>query len=137
MDEASGQSIRVLECIAGCNEKLIELSQWLRSFPAITASRGFECRAYDSGTTLEGYVEVELDEKTTLCWWLDVTWNNANWLIQSSVLLNNEAGQTRLKDFPSRMPTTVDDFINQMNEATSDLIAYAQSMDLMSNQLSG
>lgn len=59
MDIESAQSIKVLECVAACNEELIALAQWLRSVPDIKSSRGFEFRAYESGTKLEAYVETE------------------------------------------------------------------------------
>lgn len=130
MDVASAESIRVLECIAACNEELISLSQWLHSFADIKPSRGFDCRAYESGTMLEAYVEAELDGGKTICWWLDVKWRAQEWSIQSSVSLNDDQGQRVLKNFPDKTPQTLDDLIKQLQEAASDLAAYARSMDL-------
>ena len=131
MDAESERAIRVLECIAACNEELMALSRWLESVPGIKGvTRALEFRAYKSGTMLEAYVEAELAEGKALCWWLDVSWNDQHWRIEPSVLVNDTQGQRVLRDFLEKTPRTVDDFIDQLKEATSDLAAYARSMDL-------
>lgn len=130
MDADSAASTKLLESIAGSNEQFIALSQWLRSLPEIKVTRGFECRAYKSGTMIEAYVEAEVDENKTVCWWLDVGWNNEQWLIESSVLLNDDQGQKVLRTFPTRTARSLDDFVTQLAEATEDLTTHARSMDL-------
>jgi len=136
MDNDSAKAIRVLECIAACNEQLIDLFLWLGSLPHIsTRSHDLYCRSYTSGTMFEFYVEADLGGKV-LCWWLDVSWDRQKWLIHSSVLVNEnddrgENAQKVLKEFPDRTPQTLEGFIEQLKEATSDLIAYARSMDLL------
>jgi hypothetical protein len=131
MDGESAQSIRVLECLAACNEQLIALCQWLPSMPGIrTVSHGFSCRAYKSGTSLEAYVEADLEDEKVICWWIEVGWNREEWRIEPSVLVNDDQGQRVLRDFPEKRPKTIDDFTVELKEATSDLVAYARSMDL-------
>ncbi len=131
MDVASAQSIMVLECIAAM--------QWGDdcAVPMASSSGGrkhhisrFNLRRYQSGTNLETYVEAELEDGKVICWWLEVGWNREQWRIEPSVLVNDDHGQRVLKDFPATTLQTLDDFIGQLKEATSDLAAYARSMDL-------
>ena len=131
MDAESASSIRALECIASCNEQLIALSQWLPSAPGIrTVSHGFDCRAYESGTSVEAYVEAELEDGKVICWWLEVGWDGQEWRIEPSVLVNDDQGQRVLRDFPCKNPRTLDGLIVELKGATSDLVSYARSMDL-------
>ena len=72
MDSASSQAIQMLKEFARCNEAFIELSQTLRSSPYVTnVVRGFDCRAYQSGTTIEAYTDAELRSGKSICWWLE------------------------------------------------------------------
>ena len=124
MDSASIQTTRMLRSLARCNEGFIELSQTLRSSPDVTSVvRGFDCRAYQSGTMIEGYSDAELRSGKGICWWLEVTWNEQHWLIRASVLVNDAQGQKIYKEFADRTPTTLDEFVVQLENATSDLVA--------------
>lgn len=135
MDKDSATAIRVLECVAACNEQLIDLSQWLGSLPDIsTSSHGLYCRRYTSGTMFEFYVEAKLGGKV-FCWWLDASWGQQEWLIRSSVLINEhdsrgENVQEVLKEYSDRTPDTLNGFIDQLKETTSTLTAYAHTMNL-------
>jgi hypothetical protein len=130
MDFESEKSIKLLECIAACNEQFIALSQWLNSLSNVkNVCRGFDCRAYETGTLLEAYVEAELDEGKVTCWWLDVSWDEEGWQIQASVLVTDDQGQRVLKNFPEKKPQTLEGLVVQMKAVTSELVTYARSMD--------
>jgi hypothetical protein len=131
MEPEAATAFSILDCIAACNEQFISLRIWLRNELNIkTLSRALDCRAYMSGTMIEFYIEAELDGKA-ICWWLDVTWKRQIWLIQSRVYVKLDGkDQEVLNEFPDRVPRTLDDFIEQLAEATSDLVSYARSMDL-------
>ena len=129
MDAESRESTRVLEAIAKCNEQFIALSHWLRSSGYKGVTQGVDCRAYETGTMLEAYVEAELSDGRIICWWLDISWNQASWRIASSVVLNNDDGQEVLKSFPDKTPITLSDFVDQLQEASSDLVGQANSLN--------
>ena len=74
MDSVSMQTTRMLHSLARCNESFIELSQTLRASPNIAnVVRGLDCRAYQSGTMIEAYVDAELTSGKGICWWLEIT----------------------------------------------------------------
>jgi|SRR5882724_3939880 len=130
MDAESAESIRVLESIAQCNEQFIALSQWLSLSGHKNVTHDVDCRAYESGTMLEAYVEAELEDGKVICWWLDISWNRESWRIAASVLVNNDDGQEVLKDFPEKTPGTLNDFVDQLKEASADLVAHAHSLNI-------
>ena len=130
MDAESAQSVLLLESLASCNEQFISLAQWLSSVGHGDVSHSFNCRGYQSGTMLEVYVEVQLKGGVAICWWLDISWRHRHWLIDAAVLVNDDDGQRVLKQFSDRTPRTLQDFIVELKEATTDLVEYARSMDL-------
>jgi hypothetical protein len=133
MDEIGTEIRRVLESLAKCNEMLVGLAQKLRQTAGtVDVRRGFELRAYQSGVLLEGYVEAELESSKVLCGWIESSWNEQSWLVETSVLLNDETGQRTYHKFEDRTPSTVDDLVQQLQDAVSDLISFFARIDLSS-----
>jgi len=131
MDAASRQAVTMLEALARCSASFVDLSQTLRASPSVTAVvRGFDCRGYQSGTTVEAYADAELANGQSICWWLEITWNEQHWLIHTSVLVNDEHGQRPYKEFADRNPTTLDEFVVQLEDAYSELIKSYNAIDL-------
>jgi hypothetical protein len=133
MDTDNKQALKLLHSIALSNEMLITLSQSLRARPdVIQVLHSLEARNHQSGAALEGYVDAELANGKAICWWLDASWQGEHWAIETSILVNDDQGQHKLKDFKDRAPKTLDDFVVQLEEATFELTAAIDSIDLVS-----
>jgi hypothetical protein len=137
MDAESKQVIGLLEAVATSNEKLISLSQTLRSHPAVVrVLRGFDCRYYQTGVMLEWYVDAELQNGYGMCWWVDVSWTEINWIIESRISINRDQNQEVLKEFPGKSPETLDELINQLKETISALADPSTNIDLVNDHAS-
>ena len=131
MDAENKRALELLRSIATSNEMLIALSQSLRVRPEVTqVLHSLEARKHQSGAALEGYVDAELNNGKAICWWLDAGWDGEHWVIETSILINDEQGQKVLKDLGRKTPRTLDDFMTQLKEATSNLIASVDTIDL-------
>jgi hypothetical protein len=125
MDQASRNAVQLLESLAQCKARLIELAHDLREHPrVVTALHAVECWPYGSGSMLELYLDVELREGQALSWWLEVTWGSEAWHIESRVSLIDEQGSTTLKNFPDHTATIYEDFLQYLHTAMSDLVAW-------------
>lgn len=131
MDTENKQALELLHSMALSNEMLINLSQRLRDRPEVTqVLHSLEARRHQSGAALEGYVDAELKSGKAICWWLDASWNGECWVIETSILINDEQGQKVLKDFENKTSRTFNDFMAQLKEATSNLVASIDTIDL-------
>jgi len=79
---------------------------------------------------IEAYAEAELTNGNSICWWLELNWNEPNWLIEASVLVNDNQGQMTLKEFQDKTANSVDDLVVQLRNAISELVASADAIDL-------
>lgn len=132
MDIESKLVIEFLEVIATSNEKLISLSETLRSHPTVVrVLRSFDCRYYRTGVMLEWYVDAELQNGYGMCWWVDVSWAETNWIIESKILINRDQNQEVLKEFSDKFPETLKDLISQLRETILDLADSKTNIDLV------
>lgn len=132
MDTESRHVIRFLEAAAECNDKLIALAQSFQFKPeVIRVLNSFECRQYRTGPVLEGYVDIELRNNQALAWWLEVHWNSNQWIIKSRVTVNHAEGQDVIREFSDREADTLDECIDQLVRATSELVGSAGSIKLV------
>jgi hypothetical protein len=123
MNAESIQAAKLLEALAANNEELIELSCRLRAKPdVVEAVHGFSCRKYLSGAVIEGYVEVKVTSGNSVCWWLDVSWDEDEFKIETSVLKQTDNGQEVIHQFPGRTAETVSEFISELDGAISELV---------------
>ena len=124
----------MLEAIALSHETLIDLSVKLRFRPEVTdVLQDVYLRRYESGPTVEGYVDATLRNGKGICWWLEVTWDENTWLVESRVTLSNliiDEGTTDLIRFKDKKAETADEFIILLEEATLELVQSADSVDL-------
>ena len=79
------------------------------------------------------YVDVALKNGNAIWWALDVDWDDDAWRIESRVELPSEHGPVILRELPDRHAETVDEFISQLAEATTELL---DSATLIETQLS-
>jgi hypothetical protein len=131
MDIESKQAAKLLETIAGINECFIDFSQSLRSrSEVLSVKHSLECRKSDSTVMLECYSDAELHSGKAICWWLEVQQNEEQWVLETSVLINDGQGQSVIREFPNRVSTTIDELIAQLEEATFELLSSIASIDL-------
>jgi hypothetical protein len=132
VDKGSKDASRTLEVIASSHETLINLARTLRSHgEVIDATEAIELRNFQSGPTVEEYVDAELRNGFGICWWLEVNWNENQWVIESRVTVTKlkvDEGSSDLMIFPERRAETLDEFLRCLQEATNELI---QSLDLI------
>src|SRR5215208_6024097 len=90
MDSESRLALRVLGAIALSHERLIDLSVKLRFRPEVLeVLQNVSLRKYQSGPTVEGYVDAKLRSGKGVCWWLEAYCNETQWVIESRVSISN------------------------------------------------
>jgi hypothetical protein len=134
VDNQSKQAQRVLEAIALSHETLIDLSVKLRFRPEVTdVLQDVYLRRYEAGPTVEGYVDATLRNGKGICWWLEISWNENTWLVESHVAVSNliiDEGSNYLIRFKDKKAETLDGFVIVLEEATLELVQSADSIDL-------
>jgi len=122
MNTENKQALELLRGIALSNEVLITLSQDLRTRPEVVrVLHSLEARKHPSGAALEGYVDAELNNGKAICWWMDVYWKEEQWIIECSILLQTDEGQQVIKEFPEKTASSIEEFVNRLDEATREL----------------
>jgi hypothetical protein len=124
MDNDSKLAIILLEALASFNSSLIDLAQSLQLKPEVIQVRNnLECRKYRTGTLIEGYVDAELRNDKSLCWWIDIRWNG-EWIIDARILLNDSEGQETIYKFQDRSTPNFDKFLTNLNDITQELVQF-------------
>lgn len=125
MDIESKQAVRLLESFADCGIEFLKLAQKMQPHPdVVRVSHDFECKKYQSGSLIEGYVDLELKNGKSLCWWLEVSWSPENWLIDSRIMINDSEGQVTAHKFEDKTPTSFNDFLVQLAETMQELVHF-------------
>ena len=109
-------------------ELLVTLALDFRSRAGVAqVIRSCDLRQYKTGPVLEAYVDVETQNSKAFSWWLEVRWNHAQWIIESSVRESHQNGQDVLIAFPDRVAASLDELVKNLRHTTSDLITSAKS----------
>jgi hypothetical protein len=125
MDTDDKIAIEILEALASSNAKLINLAQHLQGRDEVVrVVSSLECRKYQTGSMLEGYVDVELRNGNALCWNLEVSWSDDSWVIDTRILINNSEGQVTAHKFNDRTAYTMKEFLELLGEAVEELTQY-------------
>jgi hypothetical protein len=115
---------RLLTAIADVNRLLrdhaVELTRSARPAKAVTS---LEPMAYRNGPVLEGYVDATLANGETVCWSLEVRWNQDAWTIEAR--LDRGSGERRetVAEVPSETVTSLDEFLSTLGRVTVQLLA--------------
>ena len=136
MDSDSKQATEVLAALAeSCSRSMTLVHQFQSMSEVEKVSFDFECSKnhsyweYGSGGSpyiFNWYVDVALKNGKAIWWALDVLWDEDKWIIESRVELPGDYGPNILKEFPDRCAETVDEFVRQLDEATSQLLGSAE-----------
>lgn len=139
MDSDSKQATKVLAALAESSSRVIALVRQFQSMPDVEkVSFDFECSKnqsygdYGSGGTpyvFNWYVDVALKNGNAIWWGLDVLWDEDKWIIESRVELPGDSGPNTLKEFPDRSAETIEEFVRQLDEATTQLLGSAELIE--------
>jgi len=141
MDADSKHATRILAALAESSGRSMELVHRFQSMPEVSkVSFDFDCfrnQSYwefkvGSPYIFPWYVDVALTNEKAIWWALDVHWDEEKWFIESRVELLGDHGPNILKEFPNRTALTIDEFVDQLKEATSQLL---ESADLVKSQI--
>src|SRR5262245_60343784 len=130
MDNESKSVVAMLAAIADVNRRIGELALRARSRPEVNGvSHGLECRKYDTGTRVEGHVDIELVSGRALCFWLDVAWDDARWVVDSRVSLIRSGEQDTMFEFPERYAASLPECLKAMADASAELFSSPDFFD--------
>jgi len=116
--------MKALQAFANCSFILGELAINLRKHPQIIrALNALEFRQYQTGSMVEGYVDVELQDGRALCWWIDIQWQET-WKISSRIYLNDSEEQKTVHEFTERLTSDLDTCIYEIDIATHELVRF-------------
>jgi hypothetical protein len=125
MDIQSKEAIELLEVLAATNTKINDLAQHLRTHPdVLRVLHALECREFLTGSTVEGYVDVELRNGKSVCWFMEVGWSNDAWIIDTRILVNDACGQETAHHFPERIIDKCNVFLEQLIESIDELTKF-------------
>lgn len=130
MDREGILASQLLDEVCLMNAAFITLAVDFRSRPEVArVRRGCDLRKYTTGAVLEAYVDVETHKAHAFSWWLEMRWDQHQWLIESSVRQGHQDGQDVHIEFPDRVAESLDDLIQHLRHATHDLLASAKDFD--------
>ena len=116
------QATRIMEALATTNEQFAELCRSMRKRAGtVSAKHEMSVRRYGSETLIEFYVDVELRNGKNLGWWMEIHCGERRWIIESSVHLNDEHGEEKVREFPDHMTTSLEEFLSELEESTAAL----------------
>ena len=84
---------------------------------------------HSGGSTSAALVDVETHKAQAFSWWLEVRWDQHQWLIESSVRQGHQDGQDVRIEFPDRVAESLHDLVQHLRHATHDLLASAKDFD--------
>jgi len=133
MDTQSQYATKLLKVMATNHRRFDDFARQLRSRSEVSSVvSSLHPQQYSVESMLECYVDAELVNGKAICWWLEVTWDNTTWHIETRVLVNDEQGQYTIKEFPDRATETFDGFLEQFTQATVELLANEEAINLAS-----
>lgn len=125
MDTDNEKALMLLETLAECNKEITELALRLQGKEAILqVLHGFGCQRYGNEVILEGYVDIELKNRKSVCWWLEAQWQGNSWHISTQILINDSKGQFTAHDFGDRSSNELKDFLTRLLEATREMVRF-------------
>jgi hypothetical protein len=131
MDSESKQATRVLAALAENSNRSMALVHRFQAMPEVEqVSFDFECfknhSYWEFGTgspyIYQWYVDVALKNGNAIWWAIDIEWDVDKWIVESRVELPSDRSPIILKRFPDRHAETVDEFVRQLAEATTQLL---------------
>jgi hypothetical protein len=130
MDPDAIGALDVLVKIAVINERLIDLAFKFRARPGMKgANHGFDIRRTEAGCLVNAFVEAEIDESRSYCWWLEIRFDANGWAIETSILKDQSVGQDIVLAFPQATGETFKEFLEALETSSHDLVESATAFD--------
>jgi hypothetical protein len=87
-----------------------------------------DCRAYQSGTAIEFWVEAEVEGRI-ICWWLEARCEGGGWVVEAEVLENRDDrdGQEKLHRLEPRAVSNAAALGEAIRSAAGVLLATASA----------
>jgi hypothetical protein len=121
--DAAAVAKQLLEVLAETNRLFRDHAVHLRrSLVATKAQACLEVVSYTNGAVLEGYVEAELANGDSLCWCLDVRWDQNSWTIEATLDKKSGDRQETVKELPVRTVSDFADFLDALKHVASELL---------------
>jgi hypothetical protein len=94
----------------------------VQSYPEVLhVQHALGLRSYQTGPVVEAYVDAELASGNAVGWWLEIHWDKARWLIESSIRLDHEGGEDTITAFPPRKAVTLTELLDQLKASVIEL----------------
>jgi hypothetical protein len=131
MDEESIKAAKLLAAIAESNYGIFRFAEAAKKTNRVEGiSHDFECSRnsnyFDYGTgspyLFDWYVEMNVIDGRVITLIIELLWDDQKWLVQSRLETPGESGSIPLVDFPERGAETVEDLIELLKTATTELI---------------
>lgn len=116
-------TLGLVSAIATVNEQLADWARQLRARSDVfEVTRGMDVRNYESGITMEFFVEADFGDERPLTWWIDVMARTHSWVIEGSVRALQSGDQITLQEYASRTATSAEDVAVELRQLVSCLL---------------
>lgn len=109
---------KLMGSIAEINETFINASITLRSKSKFkNVHHGFDVRKYHlEYPIMEIFIDAEINDNLSYCWWLDVHFNPVCWKVDMSLLKTTNGVQEELSKFLQSSNLNVDSLIRELEK---------------------
>lgn len=115
---------QLLQALAEIDRLLRDHATELRRSLVVTnAQASFRTVSYASGPVLEGYVDATFKNGISVCWCLDVSWNEHSWTIEATLDSKTGDRQRTIKELPMETASNLDGFLKTLKRVTRELLA--------------
>jgi hypothetical protein len=119
----SAGTLEFVSAVAAVNERLVDWARQLRNrSDVLEVTRGMDVRNYESGTTMELFVEANFKDERPITWWIDVILRPQSWAIEGSVRLLRNGAQITLKEYTGRIAVNSDELTAHLCDLVSQLL---------------
>jgi hypothetical protein len=127
-----GDSAELLEALAQCRERMIEMEVMLRNSTRVSSvSSGVDVRRYSAGgTRIEFFVDAELPDGRGVSWWLELVCENGTYVVEGSVNQNVRDGQEVVDDLGTWHVKSVREATEKLISLSGQLVAHSLTTQL-------
>ena len=130
MDAASEHAAQFVDALAIAYNRLRRLTVALRRVPSVTqVLHDLDLVARPKWPPLaEAYVEAECSNGDVICYWLEISLADSQWVVETRVMINgpDRDCQDTLQEFPNRCAATLEGVVAELSGAVSNLITAAE-----------
>jgi hypothetical protein len=126
-------AMSLVQIVAESNEKFMDMCRKLdNKKEVIKTIRDLEFRNYESGSMIEMYIEANFKINKFVCWFIDCSFKEQTWIIDSRVCLTDDSGQSVIEEYPELHTISVEHFINNLKKSVSLIESSIDNFDFSS-----